>query len=1065
MPPPLARFCPQCGQNLGSDIGPALRSEAARDETEKRQLTVVFCDLVGSSELATSIDPEDFAALIGRFHTCVSTIMRRFDGFLAQPLGDGALFLFGYPQTNEDDTERAIRAGLATIEAVTAITDQDGRRLHVRVGIATGIAVVDNTADIDGARRPNVSGEAPNLAARLQALAAPDTVLVADNVRRLAGELFVYRDLGMQTLKGWKSPVPVAEVMRPAANPSRFDARTGRRLTPLIGRAPEAERLLALWRTARNGAGRVALVTGEPGIGKSRLVAQLIAETKLDAPTRLRWFCVAHQQGTALHPCVQQFEFASGIAPEDPPEVREAKLKPLLEGASPEDLVLLANLLMLPFDRRSPVLQASLQQRRERTLRALLNVQTRLCARRPILALFEDAHWSDPTSAEYVDLLVRHMASLPILLVVTARPEFKPDWINADVVEHIVLQPLRPDEGAALVRNVAGPDALAKGVVEAIVSRCDGVPLFLEEITTSVLEEAKRRDGQAQASCLRGSAPAVPLTIHASLMARLDRLGPARHIAEAAAAIGRDFSIDLLRYVHQGADHVLDAAISRLIEAGLVVPSGPTGEGSFRFKHALIQDTAYGMMLRSRRRALHERIAAALEVHFPQTAAAEPQLLAHHYTEAGLAEQAVGWWLRAGTQSLQRTATAEALAQLRHGLELCSSLPDTEARRRQELDLQMLLAKAIMATEGHAAPACRAAVARIRELCTGLEAPVQLLSVLFGEWRISLLRAEFATARRQTDELLSEANKRNDPMWELLASYAAGFTYFCLGSFARANRFLTRGIALFEPDRREQYASVTIAHPDVMLHAYLAWERACVGRIEEAWAASDTSVKEARALGHYYTLAQALARLAHMQADIGMPADGLATADELLALAREHDIAFCEAVATFCRGCCLGRLGQEDDGLALMRRGLQLYHMSGTRLQSQMSLRIEAELLGQIGNVAEGLVKMDEAWDAVAKSGEGWDLAELHRTRGELLAKARNLEAAEIALNKAHAVARSQGALLFALRARVSLAALLADQGRRSEAVPALSEAIAPFASERATPDVVRAQQLLTALQ
>ncbi len=991
--------------------------------------------------------------------------MGRYDGFLAQPVGDGALFLFGFPRANEDDTERAIRASLATIDAVTAVTHEDGRRLHIRVGIATGIAVVDNTAGGGNARVPTVTGEAPNLAARLQALAAPDSVLVDDNVRRLAGDLFVYRDLGPQTLKGWRSPVPVVEVLRPATNPSRFEARTGRRLTPLIGRIAEIERLQALWRTAQNGAGRVALVTGEPGIGKSRLVAQLIAEARRDGPTRLRWFCVAHQQGAALHPCIQQFEFASGIAPEDPPEVREAKMKPLLEGASPEDRVLLASLLMLPFDRRSPVLQASLQQRRERTLRAILSVLTRICARRPVLAIIEDAHWSDPTSAEFVDLVVRHAACLPILLVVTARPEFKPDWIDADVVEHVALQPLRPGEGAALVRNMAGSDALAEGMVEAIVSRCDGVPLFLEEVTTAVLETAKRTDGQAQALPPRGGSPPVPPTIHASLLARLDRLGTARHVAEAAAVIGRDFSIDLLRHVHEGGDHGLLAAIDRLIGGGLVLPSGPSGAGRFRFKHALIQDTAYGMMLRGRRRTLHARIAMALEAHFPQTAAAEPQLLAQHCTEAGLAEQAVGWWVRAGTQSLQRAATAEALAQLRHGLELCFCLPDTEARRRQELNLQMLLAKAIMATQGHAVPACRAALARARELCIGLDAPVQLLSVLFGEWRSSLLRAEFGTARRQVDELLSEANERNIPTWELLACYAAGFTHFYLGSFGVARRFLKRGIELFEPDRREEYTSNTVADPAVMLHAYLAWERACVGCFDEAWAACEAAVSEARTLGQYYTLAQALSRLAPTHADFGEPASGLAAANELLVLAREYEIAFCEAVAIFSRGWCFGRLGNERDGLALVRQGLQLYRMSGTRLQLQMPLRVEAELLGRIGDVAEGLAKMDEAWAAVAESGERWDLAELHRTQGELLARARNVDAAEIALNKAHEVAISQGALLFALRARVSLATLLADRGRRSEAAATLARALGPFAREFAAPDVLRARQLLEALR
>ncbi len=1021
--PPMARFCPNCGL----DLRPAPAGLDSPAAAERRQLTVVFCDLVGSSGLATRIDPEDLADLIGRFHRCVAETMGRYGGFLARPMGDGALVFFGFPQAHEDDAERAVRASLLAVEAVAGITGPDGRSLHVRIGIATGIAIVGDVADTGSARGLDAAGEAPNLAQRLQQLAEPDTVVVADHVRRLIGPLFVYRDLGRHSLKGWDTPIAVAQVLRPAANPSRFEARVGPLLTPLIGRRATVERLSSLWRQARQGTGRVALITGEPGIGKSRLTAQLMAETEVETHTRLRWFCVAHQQGVALHPCIQQLEHLARIEPEDAPELRRAKLESILRGASAEEFVLIANLLMVPVDQRSEVLQFSLQRRRERTLRAFLHGLIRTCHRGPVLGIMEDAHWADPTTSELLDLVVRQAASLPLLLVVTGRPEFRPDWIDAPAVEPITLEPLRWGEGAELVRGMAGPDTLAENVVQAIVSRCDGVPLFLEEVTRAVLENSggAGRPGET-----------VPASIHASLLARLDRLGPARKVVEAAAAIGRNFSIELLRHVHETSDQALHAAIRRLVDSGLVLSSGSPGSGEFRFKHTLIQDTAYGMMLRDRRRMLHERIAQALQTEFPRTAIADPQLLAHHCTEAGLVEQAVGWWLRAGTQSLMRAATSEALAQLRRGLELCASLPDTEARRRQELDLQILLGKAIIATQGHAAPGFTASVARARVLCTELGSPPQLLTVLFVEWTQAHLRAELASARKQAEEFLDLARERRDPVWGLLACYAAGFTHFALGSFGPAHDFLRRGLDLFDVGRRDEYASRVVGDPRVMLHTCLAWERMCVGRGAEAWAACDEAVREARALGHSYSVAHALCKQASLHVFIGKPVAGLAVAEELHSLAVEHGIAFFEAAAMVFRGWFRGQLGDPREGLALVRRGGELYRMTGTRLHLQISLRFEAELLGRSGDIAAGLTRLDEARALTEQSGERWDEAEFHRVEGELLDLAGEREAAEMALREAHDIAVAQGAHLFALRASTSLAKL-----REAHKAPNMSRA------------------------
>jgi predicted ATPase/class 3 adenylate cyclase len=1052
--PPSARFCPQCGSGLRAVEGTTVQATA-----ERRQLTVVFCDLIGSSELSQRLDPEDLAGLIGRFHLCVAETMGRYGGFFARPMGDGALVFFGFPQAHEDDAERAVRASLAMVDAAGAIEGPDGHALQVKIGIATGVAIVGDLVNAGSDRGLDVSGEAPNLAHRLQTLAEPGTVLIADDLRRMLGPLFIYRDLGRHALKGWEAPIAIARVLRPAANPSRFDARTNRQLMPLLGRSAEISQLMAAWRAARQGVGRVVLITGEPGIGKSRLTAEVMAETTFEPHARLRWFCFAHQQGVALYPFVQQVEYVAGLLPEDPPELRRAKLDSVLSDAPEDEFALIANLLAVPFDRRSAVMQSSLQRRRDRTQDALLNWLARASRRRPILGILEDAHWADPSTAELLDLLVSRAASLPILLLVTARPEFRPDWIARDGVEQIVLAPLGPRDGAALVRGMAGRGALADDVVTAIVARSDGVPLFLEEVTKAVLEA----DDPGRGTPLRGGPGAVPASIHASLLARLDRLGSSRGIAEAAATIGREFSTALLEHVLDRDDADLHDAIHRLIEAGLVLPCGSPGSGRFRFKHALIQDTAYGLMLRDRRRLLHERIALALEDRLPHTAAAEPQIVAHHFTEARLTEKAVGWWLRAGTQSLMRAATLEAMAQLRRGLELNATLPESETRRRLELDLRIMFSKAIVASQGHGSPSFAAECVRMRSLCTELHAPPQLLTVLFFDWTRALLHAEFASARRQADELLSLGRRRDDRVWEFLGSYAAGFTELHLGSFRTAREFLRRALELFEPERREGYG--TVGDPRVLLHTYLAWERMCAGHFSAAWAICDAALTESRALRQPYSLAHALTKQAHIHLSMGLPATASPIADELQALADEHGIALYGAFATCFRGWCRALLGDLRGGLAMVQRSTMLYRDTGTRLNLPSVLRVEAELLGLAGDAFGGLARIGEAWTLLSETGERMEEAELRRTEGVLLGQTGDIAGAEQALAAAHDVAVAQGARLFALRARTTLAELLSRQARHAEARAALSSTVRRFPPAANVPDVLRARQLLRALR
>src|SRR5271169_1642752 len=706
-----------------------------QDAAERRQLTVMFCDLVGSTPLSTRFDPEDLREIVGAYHRCVTDTVGRFGGFVAKYMGDGVLIYFGYPEAHEDDAERAARAGLAVIDAVGRLATQEP--LNVRLGIATGLVVVGDLIGTGAAQERGVVGETPNLAARLQALARPGTLVVADSTRRQIGTLFEIEDLGPQPLAGFADPQPAWRVVGESGVVSRFEAlRSG--TTPLVGRDEELDLLLRRWQQAKSGEGRVVLVSGEPGIGKSRLTAALSQRIESEPHTRLRYFCSPHHQDSALYPFIGQLERAAGFPRDDTTATRLDKLEALLgDGAEPGDLSLIAEMLSLSGGERFPPLDLSPQRKKERTLAALLRQLQALARRQPVLMIFEDLHWIDPTSREVLDLTVEKITGLPVLLVATYRPEFQPPWVGGSQVTVIALNRLGRSEGATLVRRLAGNlGALPPDVVDEIVERTDGVPLFVEELTKAVVEAGADR-GHVSISAVPPSALAVPATLHASLLGRLDRLGPAaKNVAQVGAAIGRDFSYELLAAAVPLAEPELQEALRRLVDAGLVFQRGAPPAAEYLFKHALVQDTAYSTLLRGPRQTLHRRIAEALEQRFPDFVETRPEILAHHYGEAAIADKAIGYWHLAGKLSVAKSAVHEATAQLRRGLGLLDGLPETRERQQLELDIHVTLTAALRAGKGFADPEVFAALERANRLVTetaSVGTPLHF-SVLYGLW-------------------------------------------------------------------------------------------------------------------------------------------------------------------------------------------------------------------------------------------------------------------------------------------------------------------------------------------
>ena len=663
----------------------------------------MFTDLVGSSALSTRLDPEDLRAVIGAYHKCVAETVARFNGFVAKYMGDGVLVYFGYPQAHEDDAERAVQAGLALIEAVGKLSSVEP--LQIRIGVGTGVVVVGDLVGAGEAQERGVVGETPNLAARLQAAATPGTIAIDTTTRRLLGGLFEYRDLGGIEAKGFANRVQAYEVVRPSMVESRFEAlRTA--TTPLVGRDEEVDLLLRRWEQAKRGDGCVVLISGEPGIGKSRIAQTIVERLGGEPHTRLRYFCSPHYQDSALYPSIAQLERAAGFRREDTAEQRLAKLEAVLaQGTNDlsEAVPLLADLLSIPTGDRYPPLNLTPQKRKEKTLHAQLAQLEGLAARQPVLMVWEDVHWSDPTTRESLDLLIDRVPTLRVLMILTFRPEFTPPWIGRPHVTMLTLNRLPRRQGAEMIAYVTGGKALPKEIADQIIDRTDGVPLFIEELTKTVVESGIVTEAGDHYALAGPMAPlAIPTSLHASLLARLDSLAPTREVAQIGAALGRSFSYELISAVAGMPQQKLDGALEQLASAELIFRRGMPPDAEYTFKHALVQDAAYSTLLRSRRQQIHARIATTLESQFPEIVTAQPALMAQHCAEAGLNEKAVGYWLKAGQQAMARSAMTEAVAQLQKGLDLLTSMPDNPARQQQELDLRITLGQALIATKGWA---------------------------------------------------------------------------------------------------------------------------------------------------------------------------------------------------------------------------------------------------------------------------------------------------------------------------------------------------------------------------
>ena len=1046
---------------------PGVEAPKASSPGERRQLTVMFCDLVGSTALSTILDPEELNALIKSYRAACGAVVSRYAGHVAQYLGDGILVYFGWPVAYEDSAERAVRSALDIIEAVKAMPS--ARPLAVRIGLATGPVVVGEDSPDGGAEAGLAVGETPNLAARLLALATPGEIVIASATRRLLGNAFSLTDLGKHSLKGIEEPVQAWRLDEARRVEGRFRAAHGGiEIAPLVGREEEATLLEHCWQQTRGASGQVVLIAGQAGIGKSRLT-QGLRERILEPHTSLHYQCSPFHLNSPLHPFIEEIESSAGFAREDAPVQRFEKLEAALADPVPhmEDaLPLFAALLSLPAGRYPP-LQISPQKQKEKTLEALIDRVRALTRRGPVMIAIEDIHWIDPTSQDLLELLVPIVSSLPVLLVMTYRPEYLPPWTGPHV-NTVTLNRLSREQGAVLVGSVTRGKALPPEVLDEVLARTDGIPLFVEELTRSVLESGLLRE-EGDHYVLQGplSALAIPVSLRDSLMARLDRLGKVKELAQIGACIGREFSFELLHHISALHTDALERELEKLVDAGLVSRNGAPPSAVYIFKHALVQDAAYESLLKSRRGELHSRIADVLENEFTDRVAKTPEWLAYHLTQAGHLTQAIPLWRRAGTLAVARVALKEAVAHFTKGLGLIDQLAPSLERDSMELTIREPLNAAWTGLRGWAAPEVGENAMAILRLAESRGNQRNLFLALWWVWTSTITQGRIADSQVWADRLLAEGRQASEIDLKCFGHLTAMVQYFLNGRLTEAREHYDLALALYDPGSAKQWIQMTGHDLRTFVEVYACQLIWIMGYPDQARKLSDECVVRARGEGHAFNLVWALTFSAYVFAYRCEPDRFLGRVGEADHLAREQGLAFIHEVSVPQASGIAALLNHHPaEAIALLRRGIESWTKTGGNVRIPLiksALAVATELEGDTGTA---LKLIDECIEQIERpSGQErlW-LPEVLRCKGWILMRDGRDDEAEANMRASIDCARQQQARSWELRSSTMLATFLVSRGQSDAARNLLSPIYEWFTEGAETRDLVEARELLESL-
>jgi len=1036
---------------------------------------VLFCDLVGSTQLSGQLDPEDLRAVVRAYQEAAAEVIARYEGHIAQYLGDGLLVYFGYPTAHEDESRRAVHTGLGIVQAIatlnTRLAAQYGVNLAVRLGIHTGPVVVGVMGG--GGRHEHLAlGETPNIAARLQGLAPANTVVISAVTARLVQGAFALENLGTHTLHGVAEPMAVSRVRGLLAMPSPDEEFVTAAAPFLVGREEESGLLRRRWEQSKAGLGQVVFISGEAGIGKSALVEALRAQVRAEGMLRIAFRCSPYHTTSALYPVITHIEHLLQFEPDDPPATKLAKLEAGLQPYNlplAEVVPLFAGLLSVPLPtERYAALTLTPQQQKQQTLDALLAWMVAEAERQPVLVAWEDLHWADPTTLEMLGLVIEQAPTVPILHVLTYRPEFSSPWPQRSHMTPLVLNRLEHPQVEALIAKRAGGKILPAEVVQHIVTKTDGVPLYVEELTKMLLASPLLRAEESH-YVLTGPlrTVAIPDTLQDALMARLDQLNTAKEVAQLGAVLGREFAYELLAAIAPQDADTLQEGLAQLVEAELLYQRGRPPRAQYVFKHALIQDAAYASLLRITRQQVHQQIAQVFEARFPTLVETQPELVAQHYTAAGCAEQAVVYWQRAGRQASDRSAYLEAISHCTTGIELLTTLPETPERTQQTLTLHIALGAALQMTKGIAAPEVEQAYTRAYALCQQVGETPELVPVLYGLYRFYLGRPQFQMTRELGETLLRLAQRTHDPALAVSAHNALGVTWFYLGALPAASQHLEEAIASYTHDPRHALVFNMGPDPGVSCRLYAAETLWLLGYPEQALA----YVHDALALAHEPSHPYSLAFLRYWAAMVSQLRQDVPTvhehAEAAVTLSTEQGFPHWVALGTSLCGWALAMQGQGEAGMAQVRQGIAAYRATGAALNVPYLCTVLADVCEHLGHPEDGLQALAEAHTLMEQHEERWWEAEVYRLRGVLLLRQPGTpqEEAETWLQRALDVARRQEAKSLELRAAMSLSRLWQQQGKQAEARALLAPVYVWFTEGFDTADLQEAKELLEELR
>lgn len=1044
---------------------------SSRDQAERRQLTIMFCDLVGSTALANQLDPEDLQTAIRRFLDTCGQAIGRFNGYIAKYMGDGLLVYFGYPHAYEHDAERAVHAGLAVLDLVKALPRHDlhGTEIAARIGIATGPVIVGELMGQDIAKERSVFGETPNLASRLQGLASPNQLIVDSATKRLVGGEFEFADQGTVSLKGFETPVRVWQVLSAKPSASRFESYRSGRLVDFIGREHETALLLGRWREAVGGEGQVVLLCGEAGIGKSRIARSLRDRLAEERYQTIQFQCSPYHTNTALYPVITYLRQAAELTGEDAPPTQLQKLDRLALNSGIDDqttVSLLADLLSIRTNIQPPLLNVSSEKRKQMTLEALVQYLQRLSDRCPTLFIVEDAHWIDPTTMDLLTRIIDRVQSMRVLVIITFRPDFKPVWADYNHVTFLTLSRLPRRHSAELLASMTGGKAFPPEVERAILAKTDGVPLYLEELTQSLLESGLMYE---ESNSFSLKAPlkdlSIPDSLQGLLMERIDRLGSTKEIVQIGAAIGREFGYELLRGVVDATESQLKSALQLFVESGLILQEGDIPTAKFQFKHMLLQEAAYSTLPKKSRRSLHARIAETLESRFAERVKVEPELLAYHYEQAGLIGQAVDYWRLAARRDVERSANIEALNHFDSALNLLKNLPQTP--ERSDLELQLLIARGapLLTWRGYASDEIEHNYLRARSLSQEAPGSEQYFLSLWGLWVFHLVRGPLAKACVLAEDLLAWATHRDNPDLLIRAHESVGSTYSFLGRFEEAKTHLLAAKALYDPARQRVQSLPYTQDPGITARMMLARTLWILGEVDQVEALALEAIAMARALGHPFTLAFTLTTVAWTYSTLRDTNKTLDFTQEAIALSTKYSFEVPLAWATSFQGWAMAERGEEE-GLRKLVNGLSATRAARASLNNTYTLALLAGVYLRKKQIEEGLNVIKEAQELAMTQGERCWQAELFRLNGELLLEqsAPSVSEAEQCFAEALKIAQEQHASMLELRAAMSMARLLRKLNRLDAAKQVLHSVCSRFQERVPNPDLMEAQTILEQL-